>query len=779
MGGIWTGVVALAKALGAIAALAAITAPALVEASQPHVYPGRTRERARPIQSADQIARETAAADAAEAACNAGALAGCADLGQAYETGAGRPQNRPVAELVYRAACDAGEANACGRLGLLLGDLITFNTEPDAAIRREAALLLQRSCGLGSLDGCDAEADAIERGELGPADPLAAEERRRAVCAAGRTATCLARAARLIEGDGEERDEGQALLDRLCMAGKPEACRMAVSHWRKVEEGEGPRTRAYQEAGCTAGHAWSCVTLGEAALAGAWSGGNGTDARARALSYLDRACTLNPYRCQTAALVREQPALESACTAGEAPACIRLGEAYADRHDTLADLPRALVLLEWACAATDTRADAGRVCERAARVLFDQWESPPRLDDPTRAEALLSRACTAGSESACGTLAYELDEGGKLALDRPRALALYEGLCESGYSSACNKLANALETDPAAPLTEADAEFLPVMTDAEREAYIAARHEQIDREAQARRAAQCTTTTVIYRGTSYTDTLCDNVAAVIKGFRVRAGEAPWQALLWRPETFANRRLAPADRVACGGTVIRTGWVLTAAHCLTDIGVPVLTGGHRIRLGVSNPLGDEGLSYAIRRVIPHPGFRTTDYVFDIALIQYDPASGTRGASVNPVTRIRLDPKPMDERQIIARMPAYTYGWGRTALEGGQTPSTLLGARLELRDPESCTRLTGFRDTLRGAVLCAAGARAEQACFGDSGGPLVSYADADRVPTLIGVVSAGVKCGRTGVPSRFTRIAHPQVQVWLDENLPGHKARQAAR
>ncbi len=118
-----------------------------------------------------------------------------------------------------------------------------------------------------------------------------------------------------------------------------------------------------------------------------------------------------------------------------------------------------------------------------------------------------------------------------------------------------------------------------------------------------------------------------------------------------------------------------------------------------------------------------------------------------------------------------MPAYTFGWGRTALEGAsKPPSVLRGARLELRDMENCTRVTGFRDDMRGAVLCAAGARGEQACFGDSGGPLISYAEADDVPTVIGVVSAGVKCGRTSVPSRFTRIGHRAVREWLRTVLP---------
>jgi hypothetical protein len=289
----------------------------------------------------------------------------------------------------------------------------------------------------------------------------------------------------------------------------------------------------------------------------------------------------------------------------------------------------------------------------------------------------------------------------------------------------------------------------------------------------------CITTVVEFRGQTYSDTICTPMAAIISPFTVKVGSAPWQALIWRPEKLGSLTLTERDRVLCGGTVIRTGWVLTAAHCLIDedsekpkrFSVPILRGGHRIRLGVFNPLTPEGHSYRIMRVIPHPQFRRGDFAFDIALIQYDPRGEKLGGTVHPVARIRVDPQPMAARTILARMPAYTFGWGRTAYEGSsQPPSELRGARLELRDMENCTRVTGFRGDMRGAVLCASGARGEQACYGDSGGPLVTYRDPDKVPTVIGVVSAGIKCGRTAVPSRFTRIAHPRVMAWLNAIVP---------
>ncbi len=94
-------------------------------------------------------------------------------------------------------------------------------------------------------------------------------------------------------------------------------------------------------------------------------------------------------------------------------------------------------------------------------------------------------------------------------------------------------------------------------------------------------------------------------------------------------------------------MIRTGWVLTAAHCLVDadkklgFNVPINSGQHRIRLGVYNPLAPEGYLYRIRRVFRHPRFNPGNFAFDIALIQYDPAGEKLGEVVHPVARIRVD------------------------------------------------------------------------------------------------------------------------------------------
>lgn len=47
---------------------------------------------------------------------------------------------------------------------------------------------------------------------------------------------------------------------------------------------------------------------------------------------------------------------------------------------------------------------------------------------------------------------------------------------------------------------------------------------------------------------------------IVGGEEATAGEYPWQALL----VFGNG-------IICGGSLIKNGWVLTAAHCIKQTG----------------------------------------------------------------------------------------------------------------------------------------------------------------------------------------------------------------
>ena len=218
---------------------------------------------------------------------------------------------------------------------------------------------------------------------------------------------------------------------------------------------------------------------------------------------------------------------------------------------------------------------------------------------------------------------------------------------------------------------------------------------------------------------------------IVGGRRALEGEFPYQVGL----TAGDRGL-----VFCGGSIIGTSWIVTAAHCITDGNGPhVATSRLRAIAGTTNHMTRGGEVINIDRAIVHELYNANTNVNDIALLK------TR----NPITRGRAISLPGRGSNFSGT--GVVSGWGTTT-EGGRRSYDLLAANLDILPDASCYRT--YRSRFRVPEMLCAGAMegGRDTCQGDSGGPLAQSG------TLVGITSFGRGCARRMSPGVYTRVSH---------------------
>ena len=245
---------------------------------------------------------------------------------------------------------------------------------------------------------------------------------------------------------------------------------------------------------------------------------------------------------------------------------------------------------------------------------------------------------------------------------------------------------------------------------------------------------------------------------IVGGTPADPGEYPWQAAL----VYSDEQ-NPLDGQFCGGSLIGSVWVLTAAHCvegLSPTDIDVVLGINILSEGPNN--GSEGRRIAVDSIMAYPDYDPATFDMDIALLHLaDPASG---ADIHTIGWVGPENSDLFRPGVWATVT----GWGATS-DGGPYPDVLLEVAVPIVSNATCNAPQSYDGAITDYMLCAGLAEGgKDGCQGDSGGPLV-VSNGQGGWLQAGVVSWGEGCALPDLYGVYARLS--QFSSWIDLQVYG--------
>ncbi|XP_055324477.1 serine protease 7 [Sitodiplosis mosellana] len=241
---------------------------------------------------------------------------------------------------------------------------------------------------------------------------------------------------------------------------------------------------------------------------------------------------------------------------------------------------------------------------------------------------------------------------------------------------------------------------------------------------------------------------------------------PWMALLeYRNRNRRERKLS------CGGSLINSRYVLTAAHCLVGeiekrVGelVAVRLGEYDLTKEIDclgNTCADPVITVGVEQKIPHERYneKNKNRANDIGLIRLD-SEVTFTDYVRPICL----PSSVNSPRTLPNERLVAAGWGRSTTM--RQSAIKQHVELPVYDHEECTnKYRALGISVNKNQVCAGGIFGFDTCDGDSGNPLMKVLASGWVVEAL--VSFGRGCGLEDFPAVYTKVSN--YDNWIKKNL----------